>query len=375
MRQRALAAALVCCALGWSWQWLTVHYNYGGNWTALFCHGSQIPLPAALSGEQIYVFANSGGYDGQSYHYVAHDPLGRGEVGRAVPDPALRFPRILVPGMAHLMALGHSDRVDAAFVACNLFFLGLGAWWLAHLLERRGMRAWFAVGYVVAPVAIISLDRMLVDLALTSLALGFAWYLEEESWRLWMVMAAAPLCRETGLLLIPAYLLRLLWQKRFGRMAVFATALIPAVAWTIWVRASIPGAAALGPSILYPLYGLWQSILHPRPYEFPAVLVAAIVGLWWVQLAGIVLGFGMAFRRGIGLDAMRNACFLWACFAISLPPGVYDDPFAGARVLGPMLLFLGLRGGWGWVPLAMASPRVWLELGAQAWGIVRGLAG
>ena len=70
---------------------------------------------------------------------------------------------------------------------------------------------------------------------------------------------------------------------------------------------------------------------------------------------------------------MANACFLWACFAISLPPGVYDDPFAGARVLGPMLLFLGLRGGWGWAPLLLVTPRVWLELGAQAWGIVRGI--
>ncbi len=371
MRGRALATALLCCALGWSWQWLTVHYNYGGNWTSLFCHGSQIPLPAALSGEHIYLFANSGGYDGQSYHYVAHDPLARGEVGRAVPDPALRFPRILVPGMAHLLALGHSEWVDPAFVVCNLFFLGLGAWWLAHLLERRGISAWWAVGYVVVPVAIISLDRMLVDLAVTSLALGFAWYLEEESWGLWVVMTAAALCRETGLLLFPAYALRLLWQARYARIALFATTLIPAAAWTLWVRASIPGAAALGPSVLYPLYGLWQAILHPRHYDFPPVLVAAIVGLWWMQLAGILLGCGMAFRRGIGLDVLGNASFLWACFAISLPPGVYDDPFAGARVLGPMLLFLGLRGQW--IPLMMVAPRVWLELGAQAWGIVRGI--
>ncbi|MEO8370797.1 MAG: hypothetical protein ABI806_16550 [Candidatus Solibacter sp.] len=51
MRRRALAAALLCCALGWSWQWLTVHYNYGGKWTSLFCQGAQIPLPAALAGE------------------------------------------------------------------------------------------------------------------------------------------------------------------------------------------------------------------------------------------------------------------------------------------------------------------------------------
>ena len=375
MRQRPLAAALLCCAVGWSWQWLTVRYNYGGNWTALFCHGSQIPLPAALAGEHIYIFPNSGGYDGQSYHFVAHDPLARTAIGRAVPDPALRFPRILAPGMAYLLALGHSEWVDSAYRLCLLFFLGLGAWWLARLLERRGIDPWFAVLYVIVPVAIVSLDRMLVDLAVTSLALGFAYYVEkgESGWKLWLVLAAAALCRETGMLLFPAYALRLLWQLRFARIVLFATSLIPGAAWTLWVRASIPGAAALGPSMLYPLYGMVQSILHPRHYEFAAPLVAAIVGLWWVQLAGILLGCGMALRRGLGLDALANACFLWACFALCLPPGVYDDPYAGARVLGPMLLFLGLRGGWGWAPLLLVTPRVWLELGAQAWGIARGL--
>ena len=307
MRHRALAAALVCCALGWSWQWLTVRYNYGGNWTALFCHGSQIPLPAALAGEHIYVFAGSGGYDGQSYHFVAHDPLERGEIGRAVPDPALRFPRILVPGMAYLLALGHPQWVDRAFVTCNLFFLGLGAWWLAGLLERRGMSAWFAVGYVAVPVAIVSLDRMLVDLAVTSLALGFAYYLEEEGWRLWVVLAAAALCRETGMLLFPAYALRLLWQLRLRRMLVFSTTLIPGVAWTLWVRATIPGAAALSASSLYPFRGMLAAILHPRHYDFGPMLVAAIAGLWWVQFAGILLGMraGFAARTGQRRDGKR----------------------------------------------------------------------
>jgi hypothetical protein len=373
VRRRALAAALVCCALGWGWQWLTVHYNYGGNWTALFCHGSQYPLPAALAGEHIYVFANSGGYDGQSYHYMAHDPLGRGEIGRAVPDPALRFPRILVPAMAYLLALGRAEWVDAAYSFCELLFLGLGAYWLAGLLERRGISAWFAIGYVAVPVVIVSLDRMLVDVAVTSLALGFACYVERDGWELWMVMAAAALCRDTGMVLFAAYALRLAWQRRFARIAVLATSLIPAVAWTLWVRAAIPGAAALGVSHLYPFYGMAQAILHPRHYSFSPVLVAAIVGLWWVQFAGIVLGIVLAFRRGIGLDALGNACFLWAAFAILLPPGVYDDPFAGARVLGPMLLYLGLRGQW--VPMLMVSPRVWLELGAQARRIERGLMG
>jgi hypothetical protein len=64
--RRAWVPALIGTLLGLSWQLLTVHYNYGGNLTALFCTGSRFPTPPSLAGEHIYVFPASGGYDGQS---------------------------------------------------------------------------------------------------------------------------------------------------------------------------------------------------------------------------------------------------------------------------------------------------------------------
>jgi hypothetical protein len=379
VKRSPLAAALLCSALGLSWQLLTVHFNYGGNLTALFCHGSQFPLPPGLATEHVYTFPNSGGYDGQSYHYMAHDPFARTGVGRAVPDPSLRYPRILVPGMAHLLALGRSQWIDVSYLFCELLFLGLGAYWLAQLLARTGVHPLFAALYVVVPVAIISLDRMLVDLPATSLALGFAVYLDSDAdppWKLYLVLAAAALCRETGFVLFAAYGIRLLVQRRYRRIAIFATALLPAVLWTLWVRRAIPGAAALGPQSLFPGWGMLQAVLHPRPYAFSAPVVAIIRTLWWVQLAGIILSIALALGklRKLGTDTVRNACFLWACFAIVLPPGVYDDPFAGARILAPLLLFQFLEGGrWTRIPLLLVTPRVWLELTPQVLGILRGL--
>jgi len=377
MKRGPLAAALLCSALGVSWQLLTVHFNYGGNLTALFCHGSQFPLPPGLAAEHIYVFPNSGGYDGQSYHFVAHDPLDRTNIGRAVPDPSLRYPRILLPGMAHLLSLGRSERVDVSYLLCNLLFLGLGAYWLAQLLQRAGWHPLFAVLYVVVPVSIVSLDRMLVDLALASLALGFAVYLDPESpWKLYVIMAAAALCRETGLLLFAAYAIRLLSLRHYRQVAIFATALLPAVLWTVWVRSHMPGGNALGLRSLLPLWGMLQAVLHPRHYAFAAPVVAVIGALWWVQLGGIVLSVVLAFGslRRLGADVICNGCFLWACFAITLPPGVYDDPFAGARILAPLFLFQCLQPGrWTRLPLLLVTPRVWLELTPQVLGILRGL--
>ena len=379
MKRGPVAAALLCGALGLSWQLLTVHFNYGGNLTALFCHGSQFPVPPGLAAEHIYVFPNSGGYDGQSYHYMAHDPFDRTDIGRAVPDPSLRYPRILLPGMAHVLALGRPEWVDVSYLLCELFFLGLGAYWLAQLLARAGVNALFAVLYVAAPVAIVSLDRMLVDLAVASLALGFAVYLDSETekpWKLYLVLGAAALCRDTGFLLFAAYAIRLLALRRYRQIAIFATALVPAVLWTLWVRGMLPGGAAFGPGALFPLRGMLHAVLHPRHYPFSAPVVAVIGALWWVQFGGILLAIALALGnwRKVGADAVRNACFLWACFAIVLPPGTYDDPLSGARILAPLLLFQFLEAGrLTRLPLLLVTPRVWLELTPQVLGILRGL--
>ena len=38
-----------------SWQAATVHFNYGGNWTALFMTGALHPVPPEMPG-QTYIF-------------------------------------------------------------------------------------------------------------------------------------------------------------------------------------------------------------------------------------------------------------------------------------------------------------------------------
>jgi hypothetical protein len=381
---KALVPALLCALLGLSWQCLTVHFNYGGNFTALFCTGSRFPTPPELAGERIYVFPNSGGYDGQSYHYVAHDPLRRTGIGRAVPDPEFRFPRILLPGLAHLLALGRPERIDASYFACNLLFLGLGAWWLAQLLIRMRVNPMFAVLYVFTPAAVISLDRMVVDLALVSLCLGFAVYAEAGSSKLYPILAAAALCRESGFLLTAAFALRHLAARRFREPLIFATALLPAIAWNLFVRAGIPGGAAVGLASFIPFWGLIHSQLHPVHYALPPLTTAIVRGFDTLEFAGLVFAIALAialpFRdlRAPDLRPVPAACLLWALYGIVIPPGAYDDCYAGARILSPLLLFLFLRSlaagaKPGCLPLLMVVPRVWLELAPQVLGIV-GLA-
>jgi hypothetical protein len=379
--RRALVPALIGTLLGLSWQLLTVHYNYGGNLTALFCTGSTVPTPPSLDGEHIYVFPASGGYDGQSYHYVAHDPLCRSDIGRAVPDPMLRYRRILLPGMAYLAALGRQPWIDVSYVACNLGFLFVGSWWLALLLIRLRIHPWFAAFYVLAPASLISLDRLVVDLALTSLCLGFAVYAGSgPKWKLYAVLVAAALCRESGFLLTAGYVLHMLGLRRFRLGLLFTTAILPAVAWNAYVVLRIPGGPAFDLRYFIPLWGLIQSLWRPTAYPFGAITNAAIRAFDGLELAGLALAMALAFRdlRKAFDEPVRTACLLWAVFGLTLSEFVWTDPYAPARILSPLLLFLFLGsfpGGekLGRLPLAMVVPRVWLQLTPQVLGVLRGV--
>ncbi len=377
---RAWVPALICTLLGLSWQLLTVHYNYGGNLTALFCTGSKFPTPPELAGEHIYVFPASGGYDGQSYHYIAHDPLFRNGIGRAVPDPLLRYRRILLPGMAYLAALGRQRWIDVSYVACNLGFLFLGSWWLALLLMRLRIHPWFAVFYVLVPASLISLDRLVVDLALTSLCLGFAVYASSgPKWKLYAVLVAAALCRESGFLLTAAYALDMLGLRRFRLSLLFTTAILPAVAWNAYVSLCIRGGPAFELRHFIPLWGLIRTLWLPASYPFGPLTNAVIRAFDGLELAGLTLAMALALRglRKALSDPVRTACWLWAVFGLTLSESVWTDCYAGARILSPLLLFLFLRslsgeGKLGRLPLAMVVPRVWLQIAPQVLGVLRG---
>jgi hypothetical protein len=68
---------------------------YGDNWSALFYHVEIFPLPPELEAGTYHV--HGGGYDGQFYRLLAHDPLLQEGYAQYADAPQLRFRRILVP--------------------------------------------------------------------------------------------------------------------------------------------------------------------------------------------------------------------------------------------------------------------------------------
>ncbi len=378
---RPLFVAILAVALAFTWQFLAVRYNYGGNWTGLFCTGGNLVQPPSLAAENIYTFVHTDGYDGQFYHYVAHDPLLRGGLAQYMDSPRVRYGRILVPGLAAVAAAGQSRYVDAAYIAVNLLFLFAGVYWLGLFAGIHGFHPGWAVLFLLVPATVVSLDRLTVDLALAALTIAFALYVTEDRPRkLYLVLALAPLIRELGFLLTAAYVLAELRERRFKRAAWFATAALPALAWYAFVASRTPGFSAKGWLIPIPLASLIDRMLHPVHYATaPAVTLAANV-LDELALAGTLCALILAFwlLRKKWSRPLQLAVLLIALGALTFGRPFWIEAYAFARILSPLLVLIALFGvaSRSWIPLlplAMVIPRVGFEIGGQVIKVLHGL--
>ena len=376
---RPAAFALLCALLLLAWQALTVRYSYGGNWTALFCTGAKyLAPPAELAPEKLYVFPNSFGYDGQAYHYIAHDPFFRRGFAQSVDAPRIRYRRILVPLLAWLFAAGRDGAVDAAYIAVVLGFVALGAWWLG-----RFGKPWLALGFALVPAVLVSIDRMTVDVALAACCVGFVLYLRERSrWKLWMVLAAASLVRETGLALVVAMVLWLLIGRSIRDAAMFSTAALPAVAWFVFVEMhTAPAGVEFFTPV--PFLGFIERVLHPATVAASPAIEMLARALDFVALAGLAAAIVWAISRLLSrvLTPASIAGGLFVLLAAFLAPGdLWSDTYSFARTLTPLLLLCALDGideGRGWPAIAMlaSDPRIALQMGGQVLKVVRGLTG
>ena len=380
-RGACIVYAVLSVALCWAAQALTVHYNYQGNWTALFQTGPRRPIPPALEFENIYKFEKTRGYDGQFYHYVAHDPLLTKSFADHVDDPRLRWQRILVPGLAFLAAGGQQRLVDTAYLGVTLCFVFLGTYWLArYCCLHRTHPAW-GLCFLVVPAVAISVERLTIDVALAALCVGFAVYAVQPSWRLVTVLALAPLARETGIGLVLACGLAGLVKRSRG---LTAAAVVSALPWLVWVAGFVHPRTRPDPFFwlsLYPFQGIFE-----RTLRFPGQVVPDHVGAWagvfdYVAVFGMWLALAQAVTllRSGKLDPVKLALATYALLVIFVGnPRVWSEAYAFGRVFSPLLIFLGLqairaRSRWLLLPLGLVALRVAAQLATQLLGIVAGL--
>jgi hypothetical protein len=373
----ALAAALALLL----WQILTVHYNYGGNWTGLFCIRPGMPVPSFLKSEHLYIFQHSRGYDGMIYHLIAHDPWLRKGSADVIADASFRYQRILVPLLAWLVAFGQDRWIHPAYFGVILAFAFLGVYWLSVFASRAGLAPAWGLAFLLTPAAITSIDRMTVDIALAALAAGFALYASESpDWRVLVVLTCAALTRETGALIIAGYAIYLVARKNIRGGLLAASTAVPAAAWFLFLSHR---EKSILPSIVsqVPLGGFFHRVIHPRFYQVPPIERVAAQALDLVALAGVALALFYAARLFIRRtwDAPSAVIYVLALSAIFLGNrGVWFDAYAFGRVLTPFLLLTaivstGTRPLAAFLPLVLVDARLSLNFVSQIAGVLRGL--
>jgi hypothetical protein len=365
-----------------TWQFLKVRYNYDGEWSALFCTGTQSKLSPVVAAEHPYEFPGVVGWDGQFYHAIAHDPLLQRGTAPYIDIARLRYRRILIPALAHLFAAGNDAFIDPAYRLVILLCLALGAGWLAYLAQAAGKPALPGLAFFFLPASIASIDRQAVDVGLLCLCCGFALYTRyvKNPLALYAVLLLAGLVRDTGLLLTAAYCLWLLLQRDVRKCAVFATAAVPTLAWYAFVNSRTLPYVGDG-AIALPFSGVAHRLIHPMNYPDTALMVVLLHSLDFLAAAGVLLAMILAFhfisrRRP---DPVDMAILLFALLGIFIwRPNDWIEALDYARILSPLLLFeaLACLEGPLWLALApfcMVLPRFGLQMASQALGVLRGI--
>jgi hypothetical protein len=357
-----------------------VQANFGGNWTALFCTGAIQRHPPLVTSEHVYLFANSTGFDGQFYHYIAHDPFLRSDLKNFVDDPRLRYHRILIPLLAYALALGQPKLIDRAYELVCLLSIGLGVYWSCRLVQSAGLAAAWGLLFLAVPAIPITLDRLVVDGGLAALTVAFLYYSRSQSWKLFAVLACAALTRETGFVLVLAYCAYLAWRREFRMAGVFLLSATPAIAWYGYVQAKTQ--AMPYPFSMIPFSAILRVLGNPWKYPPGTPFAPAVVLADYLALAGVLLAFGFAFFwfARAPADPVRITAALFATLALVFQrPDHWQNVYDFGRVYTPLLLCLYAIGAerrnpWLLLPVAMLLPRIAIQLAPQVLGIIHWMA-
>ncbi len=358
-------------------QWFVVQ-GMGGNWTMWFYSGSKYPPPPDLVGT-MYQFPNSLGFDGQFYYYIARDFTNARDTSAYVDFPPMRWMRALIPGGAAALAFSNPDRVIYSYIGIVWGLCAFGIWLAARICLHWGYPPFAGLSFLAIPAVLVSLDRMMTDIALVVALLLFVYGMQREkpAW-VYAALVLAPLARETGLALAGGWVLYQAWRREWKAALFGCLATVPFLGWITFVIAKFGsgGAFFLGS----PFSGIVHRLLTPVIYDAPSagLRLAAITD--YIGILGVAASFVLAivlFVRGERSVLMFCAIVYTLGIACFVKEDMWGEAYSYVRTGGPVALMLALLGAerrcwWLVAPMLLALPRIALQYGLVSWTALKG---
>ncbi len=236
-------------------------FKFDSNITGFFRIGSVLPLSPYLNPEQILIYKEEIGYDGQQFLSIAFDPfLQNPETLNALDHPAYRYRRILYPLLSYCLSLGNSYLIPYVMVAINAISIILIVWVVSLYFQAHPSLTWQPLLTLCIPGVWIVLSLGTADLV-SSLLLITALVCYRYDKPKWTAIAIALACltRETLLLMWLALLLTSIRQQKSQQIKHLLWAWLPAFFWLLSIKLlNLPGSGGIKANFGYPFVGIFQ---------------------------------------------------------------------------------------------------------------------
>ncbi|MBI5048542.1 MAG: hypothetical protein HZB54_06320 [Deltaproteobacteria bacterium] len=186
------------------------------------------------------VIFDEGGYDGQFYYYVAMDPF----LEKGYFKNAYRQQRILYPLMARLFAFGKGNLLPYTLYIVNLTALAAGMYFFILILRRYSLHPAWSLFYGLSPPSIMTIQYDLpspVSICLIIAAVYF--YIRRNIFLATVFISFSFLVREDSIVvLLPLLVWDYQCNRRFKRIILLSSCLIPFFLWQLFVAVKLGDA-------------------------------------------------------------------------------------------------------------------------------------
>lgn len=271
------------------------------------------------------------GHDGRFFMLQSRDPFMSDPFTVEQLDPTrYRAQRVFYPLVAGLGGLLPLRFIPWTMALVHILSFGLGSYALGELAARRDLTRWWGLGFALNPGMWGSLQIGGASTIAVALGLYAVLLVDRERFiGAGIVFAASLLTRETMvLMLIGVVVQQLLVHRRF-RFDMVSLAVVPSMAWAVFLRIQIPVAAKdANGAIGLPLAGFSEAIevwsRSTQSIAFGGVTVAL----------ALLTGFYGLIRR----DLIVWACAPFSALFFVLTPSVLRLNFDYSRAIAPVYI-------------------------------------